>query len=72
MTVLLSLLSASVRGALLLLVLLGTANFATGLVFITGALQARADEAVRRAPSTTAFNDQGDPARGSRLSLRQR
>jgi hypothetical protein len=68
----LSLLSASMRAALVLTALIGTASLATRLAFTTGALQARVDEAIRRAPAPSSFDQQIHMANMIRLPSHQR
>lgn len=48
------------KAALALMLLAGSADLATRLAFTMGSLQARADEAMRRAPHLNALEDQAD------------
>ncbi len=48
------------RAALVLTALVGTADLATRVVFTTSTIQARAEEAIRRAPGPAVFVAAGE------------
>ena len=55
-----SLLSEGAQAAIALAALVGAANLATGLAFSQSAIQARVDDAMRRAPALASLDDQVD------------